>query len=76
MKVASMYLPCGSTAEFDYGSGCSHRCTRCNATVGSVSTPKECKAAMDKYETLRALGGNVQWDYITGKEIVVLEFGE
>ena len=76
MKVAPMYLPCGSTAEFDRDSECSHRCTRCNATVGSIGTPKDCKAAMDRYETLRALGSNISWDYETGEEIVTVEFGE
>jgi hypothetical protein len=35
-------LPCGGTAYFDHGSGCSHRCNTCFATVGSVGMPKEC----------------------------------
>ena len=34
---------CGNVAEFDVGSGMGYRCTTCNAIIGSVGMPKECK---------------------------------
>lgn len=40
---ADVILLCGNVAHFDYGSGCSHRCEMCNATVGSVGMPQRCK---------------------------------
>ena len=30
--------------------------------------PRECKAEMDKYTLLQALGGKVKWDYNKGEE--------
>ena len=64
-----MYLPCGGVALFDEGSGCSHRCEDCMATVGSVGMPRSCKHEMDKYEkVLPALGSRVRWNYEVGQE--------
>jgi hypothetical protein len=64
-----IYLPCGGEAEFDEGSGCSHRCMDCNATVGSIGMPRSCKEQIDKYEkVLPALGSKVKWDYRKGCE--------
>jgi hypothetical protein len=66
------YLPCGSRAMFDSGSGMSYRCEDCMATVGSIGMPSECRSEMDKYEkVLPALGSKVRWDYEEGCEKVV-----
>lgn len=62
---ACIYLPCGSVAEFDDGSGCSHRCMYCGATVGSMGMPSRCSKEMKKWDTLKSLGGK-GWDYING----------
>lgn len=56
-----MRLPCGGTAYFDDGSGCSHRC-ECGATVGSIGMPQHCKELMDAYKNWEKLGGK-GWDY-------------
>lgn len=65
-----IYLPCGGVAEFDDGSGCSHRCMDCMATVGSIGMPRSCKDQLDKYEkVLPALGSRVKWDYREGCEV-------
>ena len=60
-----LHLPCGSVAEFDDGSGCSHRCLDCMATVGSMGMPRSCSNEMKKWDTLKSLGGK-GWDYKTG----------
>ena len=62
-----IHLPCGGTAYFDDGSGCSHRC-ECGATVGSIGMPKRCKEAEEKYVMLKLLGSKAYWDYDTGEE--------
>lgn len=66
MIEKEIYLPCGGVAIFDHGSGCSHRCIDCLATVGSVGMPRDCRAEMEKYEAWEKLGG-AGWDYNTGK---------
>lgn len=43
-------LYCGSTAEFDEGSGCSYRCTTCGATIGSIAEPTACVNARKEVE--------------------------
>ena len=63
----SIYLPCGGVAEFDDGSGCSHRCMDCGATVGSIGMPRSCTNEMKKWNTLKSLGGK-GWDYNTGEQ--------
>ena len=62
-----LHLPCGSMAAFDYSSGCSHRCTKCFATVGSMAMPKLCKDEADKWDAWERLGGE-GWDYINGSK--------
>lgn len=67
--IAPLYLPCGGTAYWDEGSGCSHRCADCMATVGSIGMPRDCKHEMDKYEkVLPALGSKIYWDFNEGCE--------
>ncbi len=50
-------LLCGNVAYFDDGSGCSHRCDRCGATVGSISMPRSCKTLYDQEEVISKLKG-------------------
>jgi hypothetical protein len=57
-------LPCVAVAiqeEFCY------RCINCNAVVGSIGQPKECREESEKYKTLYALGGK-GWDYKLGEQ--------
>lgn len=64
-----MHLPCGSQANFDYSSGIGYRCEMCNAVVGSVGMPRDCKASIDLYEkVLPTLGSKVKWNYEKGCE--------
>lgn len=67
-KMKPLHLPCGATAYFDHDSGISYRCEECMAVVGSVGQPRQCQNAMKKYDVLRELGGQVQWDYEKGCE--------
>lgn len=68
--ISPLHLPCGGVAYFDHGSGCSHRCADCMATVGSIGMPRECQHEIDKYEkVLPALGSKVRWDYTHGAEL-------
>jgi hypothetical protein len=60
-------MPCGNTAEFDYGGGCGYRCWRCMALIGSIAMPKQCNEEIDKYRALEALGGK-GWDYNAGRQ--------
>ena len=64
--VSPIRLPCGGTAYFDQGSGCSYRC-ECGATVGSVGMPKPCREEADKWEVQKILGGE-GWDYLAEPE--------
>lgn len=59
-------LPCGGTAYFDEGSGCSHRC-ECGATVGSIGMSKHCREAQEKQDMWEKLGGE-PWDFYEGVE--------
>lgn len=59
---SAMHLPCGATAYFDHGSGCSHRCDTCGATLGSISQPQHCKDEDAKYEAWEKIDG-AGWDY-------------
>jgi hypothetical protein len=43
-------LPCGGVPHFDEGSGYAYRCDRCNAVIGSVGMPADCKELFDKKE--------------------------
>lgn len=52
---ADVILLCGNVAHFDHGSGCSHRCEMCNATVGSVGMPQRCKELYDIEELANTL---------------------
>lgn len=62
-------LPCGAVAVFDTGSGCAYRCTQCFSVVGSVSQPRSCVEASQKYEVMKAMGGK-GWDYsLTSAEL-------
>jgi hypothetical protein len=63
-----IHLPCSSQAEFDEGAGYGHRCWNCMAVVGSIGMPRECRAEMDKYTLLQALGSKIKWDYNKGQE--------
>jgi len=60
-----MYLPCGGVAYFDESSGISYRCEHCNAVVGSIGQPQQCKDEAQKYENWKTLGGK-GWDYNKG----------
>jgi len=40
-------LPCGE-AHWDDASGCSYRCWKCMAVVGSIAMPKQCKTLMEE----------------------------
>lgn len=62
------YLPCGSRATFDHGSGYSYRCDDCWAVVGSIGQPQQCKDEADKYKALQILGSKVRWNYEEGCE--------
>ena len=64
-RLPPIHLPCGAMANFDYGSGISHRCTTCFATIGSTEMPAKCRQDIEKYELLEKLGGK-RWDYQTG----------
>lgn len=50
-------LPCGSIAYFDTGSGFSYRCDTCNATVGSIGMPRECKKLFEMEDVVKKLKG-------------------
>jgi hypothetical protein len=52
-------LACGASAEFDYSSGFSYRCTECGAVVGSVGMPRRCKDEEEKVKI---------WEILSGKE--------
>lgn len=65
-KIDPIRLPCGGTAWFDHGSGCSYRC-ECGATVGSIGMPKRCKEEAEKWDVQKALGGE-GWDYLAEAE--------
>ena len=60
-----LLLPCGGAAHFDTESGCSFKCHKCNATVGSPEQPRACVEAAEKYEQWEKLGGK-GWDLIKG----------
>lgn len=61
-----MFLPCGGVARFDDGSGCSHRCEECLATVGSIGMPSRCRDEMKKWDAWVSIGGK-GWDYERGE---------
>lgn len=61
-----MYLPCGGEAYFDEGSGCSHRCWTCMATVGSIGQSQHCKDASKFWDNWKKMGGK-GWDYDKGE---------
>lgn len=67
-----IFLPCGGTAYFDHGSGCSHRCEDCMATVGSIGMPSQCRCEADKW-TAYAKAGMWKWNYETGKPERILK---
>ena len=57
----SLYDPiqllCGHLAYFDDGSGCAHRCGNCDAVVGSVGMPRQCKELYDMERVVEKLRG-------------------
>jgi hypothetical protein len=55
--IPPIELLCGSTASFDDGSGCAHRCDNCGAVVGSVGMPRRCKDLYDMEEVVAKLRG-------------------
>lgn len=75
MKSEVLHLPCGGTAYFDTGSGCSFRCSSCFATVGSIGQPDHCRSLSKQYEQWEILGG-AGWDYSTGKPKTVTDVSE
>jgi hypothetical protein len=60
-----IYMPCGGTAYYDFGSGCAHRCDTCNAVIGSMGQPQRCKDEAQKWDNWEKLGGK-GWDYDKG----------
>lgn len=50
-------LLCGSIASFDHDSGISYRCNTCNAVVGSVGMPRQCKELYSMEEVVNKLKG-------------------
>lgn len=64
----TIQLPCGGVAHFCHESGFGYRCEDCMAVVGSVAQPTQCVEAANKYKVFKALGSNLKWDYIEGKE--------
>lgn len=65
-----LLLPCGSVAEFDEGSGCSHRCWTCMATLGSVAMPDRCREEILKWEAYEKQK-LWKWDYTKGKGVEI-----
>lgn len=61
-KLPRIRIPCGATAVFDESSGISYRCEHCGAVVGSIGQPRECREAAEKYDLMKALGGQ-GWRY-------------
>lgn len=61
-NLPKIRIPCGATAVFDESSGISYRCEQCGAVVGSIGQPKECREAAEKYDLMKALGGQ-GWQY-------------
>jgi DNA repair photolyase len=61
-NIPPIDLLCGSTASFDDGSGCAHRCDYCGAVVGSVGMPKRCKDLYDMEEVINKLKGKKNVD--------------
>jgi len=55
--IPPIKLLCGSTASFDDGSGCAHRCDNCGAVVGSVGMPRRCKDLYDMEDVVAKLCG-------------------
>lgn len=51
-------LPCGSKAYYDIDSGIAFRCSTCNAVVGSIGMPRDCKELLDMEESVNILKGN------------------
>lgn len=65
-NIDPIKLPCGGRAWFDHGSGISYRC-ECGATVGSIGMPQHCKEEAEKWDMIKALGGE-GWDYLAENE--------
>ena len=61
-NIDPIRLPCGGVAYFDHGSGISYRC-ECGATVGSIGMPQHCREEAEKWDMIKALGGE-GWDYL------------
>ena len=61
------YLPCGNRATFNHASGMSYRCDQCWAVVGSIGQPRECKDEAEKWDMIKAMGGE-GWDYLPDTE--------
>ena len=61
-KLPRIHLPCGGIASFDESSGISYRCEVCMAVVGSIGQTERCKEEAEKYDLIKALGGQ-GWEY-------------
>ena len=60
-----IFLPCGSTAEFDIPSEMGYRCTSCFAMVGSIGQPRQCVEIAEMWKNVEAMGGR-GWDFRRG----------
>jgi|688.fasta_scaffold330566_2 hypothetical protein len=65
IEFKPMHLPCSGTAYIDDGAGYGYRCDTCNAVVGSIGQPAQCKNEEQKFENWKKLGGK-GWDYDKG----------
>lgn len=61
-NLPKIRIPCGAIAAFDESSGISYRCEECMAVVGSIGQPRRCREEADKYDLMKALGGQ-GWNY-------------
>lgn len=53
----SIDAPCGATAYFDIGSGIGYRCEECEAIIGSIGMPRECRTLLDMDTVAEKLKG-------------------
>jgi ferredoxin len=52
---ADMETLCGQMAYFDKSCGTGFRCYTCNAMIGSIGMPKECKELYDMEDVILRL---------------------
>jgi hypothetical protein len=68
MTPSVIFVPCGSTARWDFDSDMGYRCESCFAMLGSIGQPDHCKEEADKWKNLEALGGR-GWNYAKGGQM-------